>query len=49
MTEFLIDKNLCPSALTGINSNPVMTIIMIMTRNRGQSRGLHEAALEDLC
>lgn len=49
MTEFLIDKNLCPSALMGINSNPVMTIIMTIMRNRGQSRGLREAALEDLC
>ena len=49
MTEFVFDKKLCPSALTGINSNPVMTIIMIITSNRGQSCGLCEANLADLC
>lgn len=45
MTEFLFNKTLCPSALMDINSNPVMTIIMIITRNRGQSCGLCEVNL----
>lgn len=49
MTKYLIDKNLCPSALMGLNSNPVITIIMIIMRNRGQSCGLCRADLEDLC
>lgn len=49
MTEFVLSKNLCPSALMGINSNPVVTIIMIIMNNRGQSCGLWEADLRDLC
>lgn len=49
MTEFVFNESLCPSALLGINSNPVMTIIMIITSNRGKSCDLDEGNLEDLC
>lgn len=49
MAEFLLDKNHCPSALMGFISNPIMTIIMIIASNRGQSCGLCEMSLEDQC
>lgn len=49
MAEFVLRNNLCPSALMGINSNRVMTIIMIIMNNRGQSCGLWKADLCGLC
>lgn len=48
-------QNLCSVKISvhlhsrALNSNPVMTIIMIIMNNRGQSCGLWEANLEDLC
>lgn len=49
MAQFVFNKNLCPSALMGINSDPVMAIIMIIMSNRGQACGLCEVSLEELC